>query len=397
MATVRHGGTAILTTNGGSSSIRFALYARGEPPLLRLRGKIDRIGQTATTLAFTDAVTHESGETALEDAGHGAAVAALVDWLEQRGALDDIAAVGHRVVQGPQHPGPALITPALRAELEGLCRRDPEHMPRALELIAAFEKRLPGCPQVACFDTAFHRYMPRVATQIALPRRFEALGVQRYGFHGLSYTYLIQELARRGDVAATRGRVILAHLGSGASMAAVRDGIGIDTSMGFTPVAGLPMRTRSGDIDPGLVRFLAEETGMRPAQFDHMVNHQSGLLGLSQTSGDIRDLLASEGDDSRAAEAVALFCYQAKKMIGAYAAALGGLDTLVFAGGIGENAPVIRDRICDGLDFLGVTIDSTQNAASAALISRCSARVAVRVIATDEEQMIAILVSRLLG
>ena len=235
---------AILTVNGGSSSIRFALFARGEPPLLTLRGKIDRIGKAGATLSFTDTATNESGETALDGAGHGAAVAALVDWLEQRGALDGIAAVGHRVVQGLQHAEPACITPALHAELERLRPRDPEHMPRELELIEAFGKRLSDCPQIACFDTAFHRHMPRVATQIALPRRFEALGVQRYGFHGLSYAYLIQELARLGDPAATRGRVILAHMGSGASMAAVRDGIGVDTSMGFTPAAGLPMGTR---------------------------------------------------------------------------------------------------------------------------------------------------------
>jgi acetate kinase len=285
----------------------------------------------------------------------------------------------------------------LYAELERLRPRDPEHMPRELELIDAFGKRLPDCLQVACFDTTFHRHMPRAAIQIALPRRYEALGVQRYGFHGLSYAYLMEALVRLGDPAATHGRVILAHLGSGASMAAARDGMGIDTSMGFTSASGLPMGTRTGDIDPGLVRFLADEEAMTAAQFDHLVNHESGLLGLSETSGDIRDLLANEAHDLRAAEAISLFCYQAKKTIGAYAAALGGLDTLVFAGGIGENAPAIRARICDGLEFLGITIDPVLNEAGDSLICDASARVAVRVIATDEEQMIATLVSRLLG
>ncbi|MDA3921603.1 MAG: acetate/propionate family kinase [Salinisphaera sp.] len=388
---------SILTLNGGSSSIRFGLYARSEPPELRLRGKIDRIGQAGATLSFSEADTAESGEVGLDGSDHGAAVTQLIDWFEQRDIFAGIDAIGHRVVHGLLHAEPVYITSDLRTELERLRPRDPEHMPRELELIEAFGKRLPDCPQIACFDTAFHRHMPRVATQIALPRRFEALGIQRYGFHGLSYAYLIEELARLGDPAATRGRVILAHLGSGASLAAVRDGRSIDTSMGFTPASGLPMGTRTGDIDPGLVRFLADEQAMTPTQFDQLVNHESGLLGLSETSSDIRDLLASEADDPRAVEAIDLFCYQAKKTIGAYAAALGGLDTLVFAGGIGENAPAIRARICDRLDFLGITLDSVQNEAGTALISHSSARVAVRVIATDEEQMIATLVCRVLS
>ncbi len=194
-------------------------------------------------------------------------------------------------------------------------------------------------------------HLPRVASLLPIPRRYEAQGVRRYGFHGLSYAFLMEELARLGDPAATKGRVILAHLGNGASLAAVRDGKSIDTSMGFTPTAGLVMSTRSGDLDPGLVCYLARTEQMSAAQFQEMVNHESGLLGVSETSSDMRDLLDRETQDVRAAEAVALFCYQAKKWIGAFAAALGGLDTLVFAGGIGENAPPVRERICDGLGF----------------------------------------------
>jgi acetate kinase len=242
---------------------------------------------------------------------------------------------------------------------------------------------------VACFDTAFHRTMPRVARLLPIPRRYDAKGVQRYGFHGLSYAYLMEELARLGDPAATAGRVILAHLGNGASMAAVRDGKSIDTSMGFTPTAGLVMSARSGDLDPGLAPYLGRTERMTTKQFYEMVNHQSGLLGVSETSSDMRDLLAQEAHDIRAAEAVALFCYQAKKWIGAFAAALGGLDTLVFAGGIGENAPSVRARICDGLGFLGVELNESRNVESAGMISTDAGAVTVRVIRTDEDLMIA--------
>jgi acetate kinase len=261
----------------------------------------------------------------------------------------------------------------------------------------AFRQRHPTLPQVACFDTAFHRTMPRIASLLPIPRRYEAAGVRRYGFHGLSYEFLMEELARLGDPAAAKGRVILAHLGNGASLAAVRDSKSIDTSMGFTPTAGLVMSSRSGDLDPGLVSYLARTEQMSAPQFQEMVTHASGLLGVSETSSDMRDLLARESEDMRAAEAVALFCYQAKKWIGSFAAALGGLDTLVFAGGIGENAPLIRERICDKLGFLGIELNEVRNAKNASLISTDSSRVAVRVIRTDEELMIARSTMRVLG
>ena len=250
---------------------------------------------------------------------------------------------------------------------------------------------------MACFDKGFHQHLPPVARVLAIPRRYEKQGVRRYGFHGLSYAYLMEELERLAGREAARGRVILAHLGNGASMAAVRDGSSIDTSMGFTPASGLPMSTRSGDLDPGLVSYLARTEGLTVDQFHHLVNAESGLLGISELSPDLRDLLAQEGRDVRAAEAVALFCYQGKKYLGAYAAALGGLDHLVFSGGIGEHAAVVRARMCDGLEFLGIHLDRAANHANAAIISSRESRVTVRVIRTDEESQIARSVYRLLA
>jgi acetate kinase len=296
-----------------------------------------------------------------------------------------------------QHTAPELVTPELLDELHRISPYDPDHLPSEIELIQTFRQRHPKLPQVACFDTAFHHTMPRVAKLLPIPRRYDAKGVQRYGFHGLSYAYLLEELARLGDPAAVTGRVILAHLGNGASMAAVRDGKSIDTSMSFTPTAGLMMSTRSGDLDPGLAPYLARNEQMTTKQFYGMVNHESGLLGVSEISPDMRDLLAREVHDVRAAEAVALFCYQAKKWIGAFAAALGGLDTLVFSAGIGENASPVRARICDGLGFLGVEIDEKRNAANQGVISTDASRATVRVIRTNEDLMIARSVRRTLG
>jgi acetate kinase len=387
---------SLLTINGGSSSIRFALYEAEEPLRLLLRGKVDRIGLSDTSLSFTDSNGISSEGSAIDFDRHGSAVVFLMDWLETQQVFTSVKAVGHRVVHGMTHSKPERITPELLDELHRITPYDPDHLPLEIELIEAFRQRLPTMPQMACFDTAFHRTMPRVATLLPIPRRYEAAGVRRYGFHGLSYEFLTEELERIGDLAATKGRVILAHLGNGASLAAVRDGKSIDTSMGFTPASGLMMGSRSGDLDPGLVSYLARTEKMDAMQFQDMVNHASGLLGVSEVSSDLRDLLEREASDVRAAEAVTLFCYQAKKWIGSFAAALGGLDTLVFAGGIGENAPLIRKRICDDLDFLGIELDDTQNARNASMISTDAGQVKVRVIHTDEERMIATSIIRLL-
>ena len=356
---------------------------------------IDRIGLSGArlTLSTSGASPREGAPIPVTD--HKSAAEFLLNWLEDQEAFASVQAVGHRVVHGMKHTAPEVVTPELLAELHRLSPYDPDHLPRELELIEAFRLRHPKLPQVACFDTAFHQTMPRVAKLLPLPRRFDAKGIQRYGFHGLSYAYLMEELASRGDPSAAQGRVILAHLGNGASLAAVRDGQGIDTSMGFTPTAGLVMSTRSGDLDPGLAPYLARTEQITTQQFYAMVNHESGLLGVSGISSDMRDLLAQETSDARAAEAVALFCYQAKKWLGAFAAVLGGLDTLVFSAGIGENCPTIRARICAGLGFLGLELDPQRNAENAAVISPDNSRATVRVIRTDEELMIARSVCRL--
>ncbi|MGH7655388.1 MAG: acetate/propionate family kinase [Gemmatimonadaceae bacterium] len=360
--------TGVLTINVGSSGIKCAIFRAGDPP--------ERV----------------LAETARRD-GAGA----FIDWLERQPAFATVSAVGHRVVHGMRHFEPEIVTDQLLDELRAMSPIVPEHLPFEIALIDALRDRCPSLPQVACFDTAFHRDMPRVAKLLAIPRRLDAKGVQRYGFHGLSYEFLIEELARQAGPAAARGRVILAHLGGGASLAALRDGRSIDTSMGFTPASGLMMCTRSGDTDAGLVAYLARTEEMTAEQFERMANHESGLLGVSETSSDMRELLSREPADVRAAEAVTLFCYEARKWVGAFAAALGGVDTLVFSGGIGENAPAIRARTCDGLQFLGVELDVTANATGAPLISAPASRVAVRVIHTDEELVIARSVYRVLG
>ena len=363
----------ILTINAGSSSLRFAMFSGGARPARLSDGKMERIGsETGATIADRLAQQLEA---------------------QSNGAAPD--AIGHRVVHGMLHSQPERVSQTLLTELRRIASFDPEHLPREIELIEAMQDRYPGVPQVACFDTAFHQGMPTEATLLPIPRRFAAKGVRRYGFHGLSYTFLMQELRRLGDPAASRGRVILAHLGSGASLAAVLDGRCVDTSMGFTPAAGLVMGTRSGDLDPGVASYLMLTESMSAAQMQTMVNEQCGLLGISETSADVRDLLERETTDSRARDAIAIFCYQAKKWIGAYSAALGGLDTLVFAGGIGENSAAVRRRICDGLPHLGVELDESRNAVHAACISR--GRVAVRVIRTDEESVIAGLTAQCLG
>ncbi len=378
----------IITINGGSSSIKFALFEANEPLRRAMEGKIERIGLSEATFAIKGS---ENFSRQLAAPNHTAAVNALMDWLEERVGRSRLAAVGHRVVHGgPKYSEPQRITREMVEYLRALSPFDPEHLPEEIELTEAVFRRFPDLPQIACFDTAFHHDLPRVAQLLPIPRRYAAQGVRRYGFHGLSYAYLVEKLGKSG-------RVILAHLGNGASLAAVRDGKPVDTSMAFTPTAGLVMSSRSGDLDPGLVSYLARTEQMSATQFQEMVNHASGLLGVSEISSDLRDLLARESDDVRAAEAVALFCYQAKKWIGSFAAALGGLDTLVFAGGIGENAALIRKRICDGLGFLGIELDQKRNAKNASLISTDGGLVAVRVIRTDEEIMIARSVVRVLS
>ena len=386
----------VLALNAGSSSIKFAVYGLGETAERGLHGYLSRIGLPGTTLTVT-AGRQPPTTCPVAAADSPAAVAFLLDWLEEHADFATIVAVGHRVVHGLEHHEPERITTALLDELRHISAFDPDHLPGEIALIKAIRQRHPRLPQFACFDTAFHRSMPRVAQLLPLPRRFAARGLRRYGFHGLSYAYLLEELGRRAGAAAAQGRVILAHLGSGASLAAVRAGRSLDTSMGFTPAAGLVMGTRPGDLDPGVAAYLMETEQLTAPQLNHLIHHESGLLGISETSSDMQDLLAAQATDERAAEAVALFCYQARKWVGAFAAVLGGLDTLVFAGGIGQHAAEVRARICEGLEFLGIELDAARNATHAGVISSATSRVTVHIIPTDEERMIARTVGRLMA
>jgi acetate kinase len=394
---MKPGSPRVLTINSGSSSIKFALYQTGEPLEQNFHGSVDRIGLPGTNLTFSDSTGNQKGSLILKSYDTRSASNFLIDWLEEQIDFSLISGVGHRVVFGMKHTEPERITQELLNELHRISPYDTDHLPAEIELIEALRQRYPKLPQVACFDTAFHRTMPRVARLLPIPRRFDAIGIQRYGFHGLSYAYLIEELARVAGTKAAQERVILAHLGNGASMTAVHGGKSIDTSMGFTPASGLPMSTRPGDLDPGLLWYWMREENLTPNQFNNLINHESGLLGISETSSDMRDLIKRQASDVRAAEAVELFCYYTRKWIGAFAAVLGGLDTLVFAGGIGENCPVVRSRICEGLGFLGIELEEKRNAANEGVISVAASQVAVRVIHTDEEQMIARSVCRVLG
>jgi acetate kinase len=397
-SSLKHADTRILTINGGSSSIKFALFEPGRPLRRLVGGSIDRIGSADAGFRVTGVGQTDSFSRSVVVPNHAAAASVLMDWIEKNYAPDTLAAVGHRLVHGgPAYGKPQRIDTEMMAALKQLSPFDPEHLPEEILLTEMFHRRFPGLPQVACFDTAFHHELPRVARILPIPRRYEAQGLRRYGFHGLSYAYLMEELARVAGAEAAQGRVVLAHLGSGASLAAVHHGKSRDTSMGFTPAGGVPMSTRAGDLDPGLAWYLARTEKMSARQFNDMVNTKSGLLGISETSSDMRDLLDSETHDVRAAEAVALFCYQIKKCIGAFAAALGGLDTLVFAGGIGEKAPAVRERICAGMGFLGIELEAGHNAANQDIISTGGGKMTVRVIRTDEENMIARTVCGVLG
>ncbi len=398
-STLTQDGSHVLTINGGSSSIKFALYQRGDPPKRKLQGTIDRIGLSGTSLAFHDQVRDRRESQAIGERDHAAAAHFLCDWLAQRIGFDAIGAVGHRIVNGgARYYKPQPVTRALLDELRRIVAYAPEHLPAEIAMIDLFSERLPDLPQVACFDTAFHRDMPRVARILPIPRRFQADGVERYGFHGLSYAYLMEELARVAGAEAALGKVVLAHLGNGASLAAVRDGNGIDTSMGFTPAAGVPMSTRSGDLDPGLAWYFAQAEHMTALQFHQMVNHESGLLGISETSSDLRDLLDRESGDIRAAEASGAVllpgqevdrCLCRRPRRAGHARVFGRHRRELVRGPARESVKA----------WISSAFSSTQcrNAASEPVISADASRVKVRVIRTDEDMVIARAVFRILG
>jgi acetate kinase len=383
--------------NRGSATLKSALYEAGNHVELLLSMTVNQAGASGGRLKISDPSGTTMFDSPVDSAESSAALEIMLAWLGEHGFLSHLAAAGHRLVHGgPRYSEPLLITTQFISEIEELVPLDPDHLPAAIRGIQFIAGKFPELPQVACFDTAFHSSLPKVARMYALPRRLSDQGLLRYGFHGISYEYVMGELqALDGKLAS--GRVIIAHLGSGASMVAVKEGKSLDTSMGFTPLEGLVMGTRSGDVDPGALLYLLERDKMSAKEMNTLVNKKSGLLGVSGTSADMKVLVDAMHQDAGAAEAVDLFCYRAKKYIGAYAAVLGGLDVLVFAGGIGENSPVVRKRICDGLDILGIRLDGPCNEANAALISLPESRVKVRVINTNEDLMIARHVSSALG
>ena len=376
---------AVLTLNAGSSSLKVGLFPlQGDAALAT--GLADRIGPDGT-LTLKDATGAAIPALAGDLSSHEAALTTLLASLAARFPDLDLAAVGHRVVHGgPDHAAPAPVTPALMEELARYAPFAPLHQPHNLSGIRAAMAAFPGVPQVACFDTAFHRGHPWVNDTYALPRRFHDKGVRRYGFHGLSYDYIAGELARTAPALAS-GRVVVAHLGNGASMCGMTGGRSIASTMGFSPLDGLAMGTRPGQIDPGVLLYLMDQEGMSAAQISDLLYRQSGLLGLSGLSNDMRRLEAA-GTEA-AAEAIDYFVARLKRELGSMAAALGGIDALVFTGGIGENSAPIRARVCEGMGWMGIAADPARNAAHARVISPEGAAVAVLVMPTNEELVIA--------
>ncbi len=381
---------AILALNAGSSSLKFSLFEVGPGQTLKTnaRGQIESIPDAPHfTAEDGSGRTLDDRRLASPASSYSALIAEVMDWVESRNGADRLIGVGHRVVHGGvRYYRPERVTDDLIAALDALTPLAPLHQPHNLAPIRAIAQTHPGLAQIACFDTAFHHTMPAVATRFAIPRDYEAEGVRRYGFHGLSYEYIAGRLAELAPGLA-RGRAIVAHLGNGASLCALKAGRSIDTTMGFTALDGLVMGTRCGDLDPGVILYLEQRHGMRADAIETLLYKQSGLLGVSGLSGDMRTLQAS--DDPHAREAIDLFIFRLAREAGALAASLGGLDGLVFTAGIGEHAPAIRAAVCRRLDWLGVRLDPAANDRNALIISTSDSRVAAYVIPTDEDRMIA--------
>ncbi|MDQ2753214.1 MAG: acetate/propionate family kinase [Bacteroidota bacterium] len=388
-----HKQDCILTINAGSSSIKFALYEKENKLKQILSGKIERIG--LKDAAFTINQNNNKSNGKIDASNFHNASVSLINWFEKQDWFNNVKVIGHRIVHGMKHTQAEIITDDLLKELNSISSYDPDHLPAEINIIQTVQKKHAQLIQIACFDTAFHTTIPPVAKTFAIPKKYYDEGIQRYGFHGISYSYLMQEL-RKQNKAEANGKIILAHLGSGASIAAVEAGKCIDTSMGFTPAGGIVMSTRSGDLDPGVAWFLMQE-GIGARAFNNLINHESGLLGISGLSADMQVLLQHEKENKDAALAIDIFCYQIKKYIGAYTAALGGLDTLVFSGGIGENAPVIRSRICAGFEYAGIGLQEQKNRKNEWLISNDGSKIKVYVISTNEELMIAGMVYQVLN
>jgi acetate kinase len=389
-------GPFILTLNAGSSSIKFAAYLDNDPPLAVLKGQVERIGSPDVSLKVRRSDGTELPQRPIQGQTHERAGAAVAEFISAEFGSTAVRAVGHRVVHGGIHLlEHQLITPAVIAQLEEAVPLDRSHLPSEIALIEILAAAFPTAPQFACFDTAFHREIPRVSQLLPIPRAYLDAGVRRLGFHGLSYEYLLGQL-KSLDAVAADGRVIFAHFGSGASVAAVAQGRPIDTTMGFTPTSGLVMSTRPGDTDPGLLIYMMRRENLSPDGVDHLITRRCGMAGMSQSGGDMRDLLILRASDRCAADAVDLFCHQAKKQVAGMVASMGGMETLIFSGGIGEHAGPVRAAICDGLAFLGVRLDTAANDASHDVISAKDSRVTVRIIPTDEEFVIARIVRSIL-
>ncbi|CAB4242609.1 Acetate kinase [Methylacidimicrobium sp. AP8] len=380
----------ILTINSGSTSLKFALFGMASSEQRLLSGEIQRIGAGEGLCEAKDTQGATIWQERLPLPDHRAALGRFFSWLGSVYPTEDLDAVGHRLVHGGAVFGaPHLLTSPVLQKLQDLCSLAPEHLPHELEAVRSIRKLKPGLPQVGCFDTAFHRSMPFAARTYALPLSLRKEGLVRYGFHGISCEYLLSVLQKILPPERARGRIVLAHLGGGASMTAVRGGKSVDTTMGFTPTSGLVMGTRCGDLDPGVVLYLLRERGLRLTTVARLLSEESGLLALSESSGDMRDLLRAEASDEKAAAAIEVFCYQARKFLGSLVAALGGVDLLVFSGGIGEHAPEIRQRICSPLGFLGFQLDPERNRKNEPVISTDESPAEIRVVPTDEELMIA--------
>ena len=379
----------ILTINGGSSSIKFALFNMDENPKKLFSGQIKRIGLDGPEFTITNNFSHEKNEIIIDATNFKEAAEVLIEWILKQKYFEQVSCIGHRIVHGMDHAHPEIIDDNLLKELNRISEYDPDHLPAEIEIIQLLKKKFPTLLQVACFDTSFHSTMPNVAKMLPVPRRFDRAGIRRYGFHGLSYTYLLEVLGNIEGADKSNGRIIVAHLGNGASLAAIKDRKSMDTTMGFTPAGGLVMGTRPGDLDPGVAWYMMQSEQLTAKQFNHLINHESGLLGISEISSDMEDLLQKESSDVRAAEAVTLFCYELKKSIGAFAAVLNGLDSLVFSGGIGENSAKIRSRICKEFDYLNIEIDEEENKKNETVISTGNSKVKVYVIPADEEIIIA--------
>jgi len=378
----------ILVINSGSSSIKFAVYKAGESIAKTHSGKIENIGTDHVSLSVTEILLNKKTNDVIGTSDFDQSADRLISYFQKNIAGDRLQAIGHRIVHGMRITQPSVVDENLLLQLKKISSFDPDHLPAEIEIISKLKQVYPKTLQVACFDTSFHASMPTVAKIFPLPRKFTNEGVQRYGFHGLSYSYIMEVLETREGKSLANGKVIIAHLGSGASLAAIKDGKCLDTTMGFTPTGGIMMGTRTGDLDPGVAWYMMEIKKMDASKFNHLVNHESGLLGVSETTSDMQELLRRKETDTRAVEAIDLFCYQVKKCIGSFIAVLGGLDALVFTGGIGENASPVRSSICNGLNYAGIKIDEEKNKTHAFDIS-ANGQVKVLVIQTDEELVIA--------